>query len=202
MYLNKSFKYLFVILLLFGFCFKPIDAFAEEVDDDSIVETVTEKVKVTIDVNGGVELDKNEFEVDKGTLLKEVIDNVTVTNENAGIEFDGFYDLAIDGNKYTGNEELSEDITIYAHWKEKEVPQTRSIPNDNNEEEQQPVVDNSSVRYSTHVQNIGWQNFVSDGAMAGTSGRSLRLEGIKIEINNNTYTGDVLYRTHIQNRGW
>jgi uncharacterized protein YjdB len=59
------------------------------------------------------------------------------------------------------------------------------------------------IRYTTHVQNIGWQNFVSDGAMSGTSGWSLRLEGIKIQLTGemaNQY--DVYYRVHIQDFGW
>ena len=33
-----------------------------------------------------------------------------------------------------------------------------------------------SVYYKTHVQNVGWQNYVKNGAMSGTSGKSLRLE--------------------------
>lgn len=36
------------------------------------------------------------------------------------------------------------------------------------------------VEYSTHVQNIGWQSVVTDDVLAGTSGRSLRLEAINI----------------------
>lgn len=59
-----------------------------------------------------------------------------------------------------------------------------------------------SVSYSTHVQNIGWQSFVSDGTIAGTSGKSLRLEAIKIKLENKKYTGDIVYSTHIQNIGW
>ena len=58
------------------------------------------------------------------------------------------------------------------------------------------------IMYTTHVQNIGWQNYVSDGAMAGTQGQSLRLEAIKIKTNVNAYTGNIEYRTHIQNIGW
>ena len=38
--------------------------------------------------------------------------------------------------------------------------------------------------------------------MAGTSGRGLRLEGIKVKLENSTYTGDIQYRTHIQGIGW
>ena len=59
-----------------------------------------------------------------------------------------------------------------------------------------------NVSYTTHVRNIGWQNYVKDGTMAGTSGKSLRLEGIKIKIENPDYTGDIEYRTHVQDIGW
>lgn len=56
------------------------------------------------------------------------------------------------------------------------------------------------VSYSTHVQNIGDQAFVSNGAIAGTSGQSLRLESIRINLEN--IEGSIEYRTHIQNIGW
>ena len=59
-----------------------------------------------------------------------------------------------------------------------------------------------NVAYRTHVQNIGWQSYVKDGAMAGTSGKSLRLEGINIRLENQSYSGDIEYCTHVQNIGW
>ena len=58
------------------------------------------------------------------------------------------------------------------------------------------------ILYTTHVQNIGWQDYTYDGNMAGTSGQALRLEGIKIKLDDPKYSGNVLYRTHIQNIGW
>lgn len=60
----------------------------------------------------------------------------------------------------------------------------------------------TSVSYSTHVQNIGWQNPVQNGAMAGTAGRSLRLEGFRANITNTQLSGGIEYRTHVQNIGW
>jgi len=33
-----------------------------------------------------------------------------------------------------------------------------------------------SVSYRTNVQNEGWQNYVSDGTISGTSGKSLWLD--------------------------
>ncbi|MBR3224652.1 MAG: hypothetical protein IKF78_04950 [Atopobiaceae bacterium] len=32
------------------------------------------------------------------------------------------------------------------------------------------------------MQNFGWQKYVRDGAMSGTTGRGLRLEGIQIVL--------------------
>lgn len=58
------------------------------------------------------------------------------------------------------------------------------------------------VSYCTHVQNDGWQSYVSGGNLSGTSGKSLRLEGIKIKLDSQGYDLDVNYQTHIQNIGW
>ena len=58
------------------------------------------------------------------------------------------------------------------------------------------------LTYRTHVENVGWQNYVSSGKMSGTVGQSLRLEGINIMLSNQEYTGNIEYRTHIQNIGW
>ena len=61
-----------------------------------------------------------------------------------------------------------------------------------------------SVRYKTHVQTYGWQSYVYDGVMSGTSGEAKRLEGIQIKLGNNAMEYDlgVEYRTHIQKYGW
>jgi len=60
-----------------------------------------------------------------------------------------------------------------------------------------------SVACSTHVQSVGWQAAAKDGAISGTSGRSLRLEGLKVNLTNTTgYAGGISYSTHIQSIGW
>lgn len=63
------------------------------------------------------------------------------------------------------------------------------------------VYGTGSVRYRTHVQNDGWQSYVQDGAVSGTSQRSLRLEGINISLNPGI-EGSIEYCTHVQNIGW
>ena len=56
--------------------------------------------------------------------------------------------------------------------------------------------------YRTHVQNVGWQIWKYDGQISGTSGQSLRLEGIEIKMNDLGTDLGVEYQTHVQNIGW
>lgn len=60
------------------------------------------------------------------------------------------------------------------------------------------------ISYQSHVQNIGWQNYVSNGEKTGTEGKHLRLEAIKIIIKNNKseYEGSIKYQAHVENVGW
>ena len=57
------------------------------------------------------------------------------------------------------------------------------------------------VSYRTHVQKQGWQSWRADGAMSGTSGKSLRLEGLNVKLGPGV-SGGVKYRTHVQGIGW
>lgn len=60
-----------------------------------------------------------------------------------------------------------------------------------------------SVTYTGHVQNVGWQNWVSDGTEAGTDGRSLRVEALKIKLAGTVPAGaSIEYQGHVQNIGW
>lgn len=58
------------------------------------------------------------------------------------------------------------------------------------------------VTYRSHVQNVGWQGYVKDGQMAGTSGKSYRVEALNINLINAPSNAKILYRTHVQNIGW
>ncbi|WP_373483658.1 D-alanyl-D-alanine carboxypeptidase family protein [Acetobacterium sp.] len=56
--------------------------------------------------------------------------------------------------------------------------------------------------YRTHVQNVGWQSFVSNGVISGTEGQGLRLEGIEVKLDNVSGDVGVEYTTHVENIGW
>ena len=60
--------------------------------------------------------------------------------------------------------------------------------------------DEPNIVYTSHVQNQGWQNNVKNGEISGTTGRTLRIEAIRIDLNG--IGGEVVYSSHIQNVGW
>jgi uncharacterized protein YjdB len=65
-----------------------------------------------------------------------------------------------------------------------------------------PFMKSPSVVYSSHVQDIGWQGFVADGALSGTQGQGKRLEATKMNLQDSPYSGDITYSTYVQDTGW
>ena len=53
------------------------------------------------------------------------------------------------------------------------------------------------------MQTYGWQNWVSEGALAGTEGESKRLEALEIKLTGEMEQKyDIYYRAHVQSYGW
>ena len=92
-----------------------------------------------------------------------------------------------------------EAIKIQLVPKGGEAPGTTEDAYLENEEE---VIPAASVEYSSHVQTYGWQDFVADGALSGTTGEQKRLEAVKIRLNQQPFSGDIQYSTHVQTYGW
>ena len=57
-----------------------------------------------------------------------------------------------------------------------------------------------SISYQTHVQDIGWQSNRTNGEIAGTTGRNLQIEALR--INNDNKDFEITYQTHVENIGW
>ena len=91
-------------------------------------------------------------------------------------------DINEENNEESSNENINEDI-------KKET------------ESEQPEEIYTNINYSTHIQNIGWQKEFDNGEIAGTTGRSLRLEAIKIKLDS-SIDGEIEYEAHVQNIGW
>ena len=54
----------------------------------------------------------------------------------------------------------------------------------------------------SHLQTYGWQNWKNDGDISGTTGKTKRLESLKLELKNKDYTGGICYNAHVQTIGW
>lgn len=59
-----------------------------------------------------------------------------------------------------------------------------------------------TVSYTTDVQDRGWQGTFTDGQVAGTTGQSLRIEALKINLVNAPNGASIKYQAHVQNVGW
>ncbi|MGW2749179.1 hypothetical protein [Streptomyces sp. NPDC001450] len=62
-----------------------------------------------------------------------------------------------------------------------------------------PPTTYGNICYQAHVQNLGWLNWQCDGQWAGTKGKGLNLEALRVHING-YWTG--CFRAHRSNYGW
>ena len=69
-------------------------------------------------------------------------------------------------------------------------------------EDKQEKNEIANVFYKTHVQDIGWQNHVTNGAISGTEGQGKRLEAIQIRTLGLSEKAKIKYQVHIENIGW
>lgn len=58
-----------------------------------------------------------------------------------------------------------------------------------------------TLSYSAHVSNIGWMPAVSNNGYAGTQGRALKVEDLKLSVNS-SISGGIQYSAHVQDYGW
>ncbi len=59
-----------------------------------------------------------------------------------------------------------------------------------------------SATVTAHVQKKGWLVSVSGGAVAGTTGKSRRLEALTLAVPDADVSGGIEYRSHVQRTGW
>ena len=110
------------------------------------------------------------------------------------------YPLSVYSIEETNNEQANNEETIVDENNNIEEETITEEENTNNTAN--TVINKPNIYYTTHVENIGWQQYVSNGQMAGTTGKALRLEGIKIKLDIDPNIGGIEYKTHIESIGW
>lgn len=144
------------------------------------------KVKVTVDNKEDVIKDENITYTIRQDVINAVEGYGTIKeNPKPGFNFQINTSSLSDGKHLINIELVTEDGKVLQTY-------SKNI-----------VVDrNFHIKYSTHIQGIGWQNYKKDSEMAGTTGQGLRVESIKIEGINLPRGTKLKYQTHIQNIGW
>lgn len=64
------------------------------------------------------------------------------------------------------------------------------------------TISDVGITYQAHVQNIGWQSLVNNGEDAGTTGKSLEVEALKMNLTTPKTGMYITYQTHVANIGW
>ena len=145
----------------------------------SIPQIYAEESKTTKELSGAVEEKKDE-NVEE-SLNKE---KKEVTEEHV---------------EQSGLETIEKTAEVTSN-ETTELPKTESTSETEEKPDEEPEKE-PSISYTTHIQDIGWQNQVKDGEMAGTEGQSKRLEAIKITLKDLSGV-KIKYQTHIQDIGW
>ena len=182
MRIRKSIILFSIIIFLVSYC-APLALAVEEIANNEVVDNSANEVENDIADN-----------TDSIILTDEEIEN-RVEEENK----DNIEDIEqVIANEEITEVEVQDEPIVENTIKSEEVLEVgnQSVENSTTEA---PTA-NPSVIYSTHIQNIGWQDYKKDGELSGTEGKSLRLEGIKISLKD--IEGSVSYQTHIQDIGW
>lgn len=138
--------------------------------------------------------------IDEGTDVPEegepsdVEENVS--DDEMSNDADGEPVAEVDAEEAAIADEPEQEVVPEAE-KDKEVTTQSTKPN--------TKTTSVSLSVQAHVQNIGWKEPVGSGKLAGTTGRSLRVEALRISLNGNGAklpSGSIEYRAHVQNVGW
>lgn len=164
---------------------KNIDDTQEEKENS--IDDIKEENKI----DEKVEEKKENLVKDEDNISNSIKENTVVTEKN-------------EVKKETEKESnISTNITNEVNTNSTNTASNISNPSTNTTENVEilTTTTNPGITYKTHVQNVGWQDWKSNGKTAGTSGKGYRLEGIYIKLEN-ARDIKLRYRTHIQDVGW
>ncbi|MGF0031906.1 L,D-transpeptidase family protein [Bariatricus sp. SGI.154] len=139
---------------------------------------------------------------EKTTEVEEMQNNDAVIEEDSEQNNDAIENES-NSNKVEVNEGTAENPSAKEEKREFSTEEEQEVQGNSIDEisEEPKIV--PVIQYEAHVQNIGWQNAVEDGTMAGTVGKALAMEGLRIELKQlDGIQGSVEYETHVQDIGW
>ncbi len=179
---NRAIRNLAVLVALIAALSMPRVLFAEEQKASGMYETA-------------IEIDAPEAKVVQGDSdgLTQVPDGGTRESNGAITESEAMPAVDAMHASATGDSASVEEVTSQhggqSHGEEFALTSAATGPR---------------VSVEVHVQQDGWKEAVKDGSPAGTTGRSLRLESLRMRLEGlpENVTGGIRYRVHVQRNGW
>lgn len=194
--LKKCIKIIIILILISFECnLALVYASNQNVNEENNDKTSTNEIMIKNDIKNDIE-NKTENETENKVENEETNGTEGKKDVNSEIKDEKSSDSVVElEEKNKENELNSEEKDEKENNDINKYKSQSATPSD--------LKENKSIKlhYSTHVQNIGWQNEVNEGETAGTEGKSLRVEAIKITPNQNSNIS-VSYQTHIQDIGW
>lgn len=214
MYKIKLISFTIIIILILNFFIPIISNANNEINKTNTDNEINNEIKENIIEENTVEKDTSNIEDNNinNNIQNNIIDNSvnsTVNNELSN---------TIENNNVT-DEKLNNSInnTITNNVITNKVTENNILNKESNNNLTYDIDENDSkdmmntyklkastigIKYSSHVQDIGWQNYVENGKSSGTTGRNLKIEAIKISLINNPSNIKIKYCSYAKGKGW
>lgn len=140
-----------------------------------------------------------------GTVGKEKqIEAISIKlDEKEALKFDIYYRLHIKEYGWTGwakNGEIAGSTGLNLRA---EAIQINFVKKDTTvSSDKLSYLEKPKLTYKAHIQDLNWQKEVKEGEIAGTTGKSLRLEAFVINLMNFNGGNGVYYKVHVSDIGW
>lgn len=157
----------------------PLACWADQNDGSNEYEFVPETQSDSSDQTAAV-ADETAPSIDAAVEPKEAAPDVSYKSHISGIGWESTFTSNGSTSGTTGQSRRLEALRV-------------TLPNS----------EDLGIEYRSHVQNEGWQDWVSDGSVSGTTGKGLQIEAVELKLTGERATSyDLYYRVHASNFGW
>lgn len=182
---------------------KKIEAIAIAINNKSLKGNIYYQTYVQ---GSGWQSEKNEGIISGTTGQSKRIEaiKIRITDEIAK-KYNIFYRVHVQDKGWLGWTSNGNIAGTIGYNKRLEAIEIRLVLKEDNSiinEQNSFLQKDSTISYSSHVQDVGWMNYKNDGETSGSVGKSKRIEAIKIKMSNESEQDMISYQTHVSNIGW
>lgn len=111
-------------------------------------------------------------------------------------------ETSVNDESQVNKEEGENEEEKISNLEEKDVTDSAASEAETSEKQVETNVKNVSVKYTSHMQSVGWKNEVQNGATSGLPGQGKRMEALKVNLGGEEDNLSVEYKSHVSSIGW